>query len=722
MRKRLLAITGFYGLIAFLALYNPIFHLTTALPTDPHPNVVTDFYHFHWNFWWVHHVLTTPGLNLYLTDYVMAPFTSNLAFHTLSLFWYPVWALFDPAFGTIVGMTAVYVAAMVLAGVCFYLLLRDEGVSPGLALIGGVMLEVAPQMLSAIQWTNINLMGWFWVPVLMLTWKRMARSAPNRRTLFAWAALLGMWLWGMVLTDLQYPLFLSFLIVPYGLVTLWRVPTWTLRRWLIIALVVTLVIALLLLWFLGPLPYILSFDRSQLSPTPADRAPKVEFPLCFVWNCDGGLSAGTVLLPLLVLALAINLRRRVPISDRRWFWLALVPVPLILSAGASITIGSTPITMPYVLLHDLFGGMFRYPERFITVALIPAAVFILITLTEVLRRQSKARMFVVAALLFAVLLDMHAFQPTPLQPIPYPYSFYEAMGQEPYDYVVVEVPTAGASGEGLVGDSHDLITQFYGITHGKRMVNGHISRVPIEHYWWMRTDDAMMAWLGQRRYLEPDTVEQQMRDRIFNWPIGYFVIHRDRIGRDSVTVTEILGYFNSLPDLVCPVWIEGDAVVYRTAWHPDGCPPRIPPQTAPGDYSIDIGSNDDARYIGWGFHYAESIFGTTLRWTGNYPQTQVYLDLPPGGYNLTITTQAFYQPRQLRLLINGQPVGDPVTVAVESLQPYRFAVPADLIGSGQHLTLTLDYDAAVAPADVGQGSDTRKLAIAVDKIEFQAEN
>ena len=48
---------------------------------------------------------------------------------------------------------------------------------------------------------------------------------------------------------------------------------------------------------------------------------------------------------------------------------------------------------------------------------------------------------------------------------------------------------------------------FYGITHGKRMVNAHLSRVPISHYWYMRTDDPMLAWLGQRRFIEPEVVE-----------------------------------------------------------------------------------------------------------------------------------------------------------------------------------------------------------------------
>jgi hypothetical protein len=55
------------------------------------------------------------------------------------------------------------------------------------------------------------------------------------------------------------------------------------------------------------------------------------------------------------------------------------------------------------------------------------------------------------------------------------------MGCEPYDYVVVEVPSGGGSGEVLVGDPFAAAFQIYGVVHGKRMVNGFVARAPLEH-------------------------------------------------------------------------------------------------------------------------------------------------------------------------------------------------------------------------------------------------
>jgi hypothetical protein len=325
----------------------------------------------------------------------------------------------------------------------------------------------------------------------------------------------------------------------------------------------------------------------------------------------------------------------------------------------------------------------------------------------------------VALLLMAVTVRL--YETAPMQPILYPYTFYQRMGEEDAEYVVLEVPTGAGTGEVLLGNVQAIQFQYYGIMHHQRMINGFISRAPIENFYYMVEGDPLLSWLGQRRQLEPEAVEAELRDHIFNYPIGYIVIHQDYIGRNTPTIQEIVGYFNSLPDLLCPYTVEGEVIVYRTAWHPDGCADRTPPQLDSGAYQIDIGTAGDEFFIGWGWHWQERVAGLTLRWTGEYPQADVYLDLPPQSYTLTFAAQAFYETRSVQVLVDGVTVGEPLEISTDTLHEYSVAIPSDVVGDGQHLTLTLSYDGIVSPADVGQG-DPRRLAIAVDWLRFTPED
>jgi len=70
-------------------------------------------------------------------------------------------------------------------------------------------------------------------------------------------------------------------------------------------------------------------------------------------------------------------------------------------------------------------------------------------------------------------------------------------------------------------------------------------------------------------------------------------------------------------------------------------------------------------------------------------------------------------------LVNGVLLDHAVTVTPHNLQTLTFNMPADVVKDGKHLTLTLNYDNVVVPKDVGQGGDERKLAVAVDWVEFK---
>lgn len=710
--KRHVIVASVYALVALLCLY-PIVFGTGSLVAG------YDYFHFHWNFWWTREALTSD-LPLYYTNYVMAPFVTNLSYHTLSLMWFPVWAALEPLVGTFTAMTVILMIGCFLNGYVFCLYLwKDEKVALSLAILGGIVLQVLPVVRYFYYNTHLNLMVWFWIPVHLMLWRRVVRSVEageTRRTLL-WGMAQGVGLWLMVITDLQFPIFLAFLLVPYGLYTVYRAEK---RARLLASAVSVVALGVGLLWVAGPLQAILAFEGS-LVPGMVDDRPGVPLEgLLLVqdrwWYWDTPTPGGFVPL-LVVVALIVSLIRRRqpqpnnPMDSTRWLWFALCIPPLLIALGPAIR-GTEVDLPPYRLLFDLTGGNFRMPWRLIPVFVIAGMIFTAKTLTPlVVSLPVRGRVFVFVGVILLASASLRLYQPGEVQPRLREYDFYTAMGAEPYDYVVIEAPTGAGTGEMLVGNVDAVAYQFYGIRHGKRMVNGFIARAPLEHFWLIQQDDTLLSWLGQRRALEPQAVEARLQEIIPDWEIGYFVIHQDAIPQDAQQ--ELFAYFNSLPELLCPVWVEGTTVVYRTAWHPDGCPPRTPPQDESGGYQIDIGTAHDAPHIGAGWHYTEALGGVTVRWAGSAPRTMLYADLPAGTYDLTLTMQAFHEEREVTVLIDGEPQAT-FTVSTAGLSTHTTRV--DLPGGA--FTLALDYDATLTPQAVGLGDDTRALAVMVDTVRF----
>jgi hypothetical protein len=757
----LLAI-GFYALLAFIILSAIIFNNGVLVPGF-------DYFNYNWNFWWIRHALTTPGLNVYLNNFVMASHVSSFGYHALTAFWYPVWGLIEPLAGTLTAMTVIIFLMCFLNGYALFVLLRREGAAPALALLGGAMLQASPVSRYFYYNNHINLGDWFWLPVSILLWQQIIRGAEQGKWTKAllWGGVLGIALWGIGHTDLQFPIFVAFWLVPYALWTLWKLlRAATINReyrplmMVVVASGLALVIGAGLLWFAGPLPYMRSF-KGDLAPGPVEDRPGIPFPRGYLsldpvwwwWNTPT-LGGSVTILLIVSLVVSVVMWRRAkgtpsvtnnnkPVG--KWFWLLVLIPPLLLSMGPNITVFGVSIPMPFRILHAITAGNFRMPWRLSPIFVAASAVFIAKTWTPILyskrsriadlsnavKRGRTLKTFALVVVILLAALDIRLYQTAPLEPVLQPYQFYSEIGKEkgkPYDdEVVLEVPTGAGTGEILIGDTRPIQYQFYGMVHQKRMLNGFISRTPVENFWPMRYDDPLLAWLGQRRFVEPETDEAELRQIIKDWPVGYIVVHQDDVGRNGPTPQEIIGYLNSLPDVVCPVWVERDAVVYRTYWHPDGCPARTPPQTEAGAYRIDIGSSGDEKFIGWGWHWPELVGAdTTWRWTGEYPQTKLYVDLPAGAYQVSLAAQAFWEPRKIRLLVNDVPLtlvstvpsDNQAVVQPNSLQTFTFTLPAEVVGQGKHLTLTLDYDAVIVPKEVGQSDDPRKLAVAVDWVEF----
>jgi hypothetical protein len=726
--KRHISIFLVYLLIALLFLYTWAFSVTTHVGGVSAPGVYNDYYHFHWNFWWMRHALTTDGLSIYQTNFVLYPATSNLAFHTLTPFWYPLWALLEPLAGTLVAMFTILVLSMALCGYCTFLFLHKQSIQVRWAFAGGMIYMLTPALLLAVMLTNINYSSLFWYPLLLLLWQQIILKAlPLPLMIVA----LGISLYGMIMTDLQHVIFAAFLMLPYGVWSIFATPTPRARIRLVIVGGASIGIALALLWLLGPLSHIVSYDRSGFAPMPIENASGINFPFGYLWRGDifqtRAITTGGLISIAIVVATIVFLFQRKSLFQAhiqrmkppKAFWIMVALPPLILSLGPTISIGDAAIGTPYIPFHNALGGLFRVPARFAPVFILPALVFIGALLQTRTTQHARRAIFVMPTIILLIIAEAKSSGLMPIQHVIQPYNFYETIGEEDSDYVVLEVPNAGGSGEAWVGDFRAMEMQWHGMTHEKRMLNGALARARLDAFWSWLYDDPMLAWLGQRRMLETGYVEQQLRQRITDYPIGYMIVHQDLIGFDGSTNQEIIGWFNSQSDLMCPVSVEGAAVVYRTTWHPLGCPTRTP-QLDSNRYHIDIGTSGDEQFIGWGWHRHENISAdVNWRWMGAYPQTHVYIDLPPMNYTLRFSAQSFQSERNMSVLLNEREIVTNLRVLPDVLQTFTIAVPQSALNPNGQNTITFEYDTAVAPIDVGLGGDTRPLAIAVDWLEFE---
>jgi hypothetical protein len=83
--------------------------------------------------------------------------------------------------------------------------------------------------------------------------------------------------------------------------------------------------------------------------------------------------------------------------------------------------------------------------------------------------------------------------------------------------------------------------------------------------------------------------------------------------------------------------------------------------------------------------------------------------------------QSFAEARQVRLYVNDIEIGDGWTVMPTALGEFSALLPADVVGDGRNLRLRFAYDAGVVPAEAGQGSDMRRLSVAVERIALRIE-
>ena len=136
---------------------------------------------------------------------------------------------------------------------------------------------------------------------------------------------------------------------------------------------------------------------------------------------------------------------------------------------------------------------------------------------------------------------------------------------------------------------------------------------------------------------------------------------------------------------------------------------------------VDLGPTD-AMWLGDGWHDPERLpDGTTFRWARESATLRLVLD-HAATLRVQVRARAFSWPsapsQHLRVSVNGQ-AQEPVEVPADWGVLER-VVPAAAWRTGAN-AVVLSFDRATRPSDVGQSSDRRRLAAAVDYVRIVVE-
>jgi hypothetical protein len=588
---RRIGIVLLYVLVALSALNALMANFTTAMPgvvklaaTDQiQPS---EFDIFYWDLWWVKHAVFELHVSPLYTHYVIYPFVSPLAGHTLVLWW----GLLTAPLQGVIGLTATFnlivLLTFVLAATCMYAFVRRHVRQQSVAVLAGLIFAFTPAMLHRASLGHLDKLSIFWLPLVLLLWDKTLES--RRRT---WALVTGVAVWFAWLTDFQQAMWALLLLAPYVIFTLLlrcherrspqsmktlspdqppdQPPSLVAFRrqdadapsrgvrpgavWLTVVMLAAFIVPSLF----APLPQLLAANQLNYPPARLEDAAAFAFPLqnLLMGSANGDFSIG-VLLPILTLLSLPFLRR----DGRRWFWLIVAVGCLVLALGPYADIGGTRIELPYTLVHRLLGQQYRTPMRFATPAVLALTMLMALTIDgwsdrlQLDRFRHRALIVVLGGLF---VFDYQLAAPFPITIMP-DYPAYRAIANTPGEFAVLEVPIGVRSGFASVGRGETL--QYYAPIHQHPIPSGYLSRLPGEI-----TDrfyfDPLLGALTLSHALPPMAeVDAQLSSLIRDWRIGYVVLHRELLEEGRI---RSFGNLLNRQPLLEKIGEDGPLVIYR---------------------------------------------------------------------------------------------------------------------------------------------------------------
>ena len=452
-------------------------------------------YHHIWFLWHVGEA-TFNGQSVFHTPNLYFPAGHSLLAHGLGpvmgLLALPLWVL-----GPEAAYNGVSIASLILSAWCLYLLARELGHDPDLAIFGAILLAAAPMHLAGLR-GHLN--------KLLLAGPIMTFLAYHRATSLGrsgwWSVATGIALLLTLAHDGYQFVFTALALVVLSSTRLWQAsrrlrPT-TLRRHLLTAGACVLMTAPFIVATIIAVRQLgISVTRQSASAVlapdllnfvvPYSYFSRILGPIFDKWlqslgawaNIEQTVYLSWTGLTLAAVGLVKGSRQRLP-------WMLAAAALLLFSLGPTLKVtgeavsiaGQVPVGMPFGLLNRLPGLDFmRTPGRAMMVGYSLWALAATSGLAVIVRRWPRCRAGLVVGFTLMLLVE---FWP-PLWPsfrlaeVP---PFYHRLAAEPGAFGVLDLPIRPP---GVSHIDHSARYQLYQMTHGKGILGGYLSRTFETH-------------------------------------------------------------------------------------------------------------------------------------------------------------------------------------------------------------------------------------------------
>lgn len=741
IKRTHLVVLIFYTLLALVLWYPLPLHLTTHVPGSE--TWAFDEYTFVWNLWWFRNALLT-GQNPLHSDYIFHPLGIDLVLYTYNAFNAAFALPLIPLLGTVLTSNLILIGMSILSAwgtwlLCRWLLFRtlphEMATHPTLcnaaAFGAGLLYAFGAYRAVYAALGHYDLVSTGFIPLFTLFFLKAfwgdTRHPHNWRQWQTWqpAVLAGVFMAGALLNEMIFGVFLAMMgLLAMGLT--WRQAT---KGWFVRLVGAALVAAIL--WAPVGLPVVQTLLSTDFVLTGWGDALKLSADLLSftsptalhpLWGPDwvtelrsvqiNAVSPGasrfndvnTVFVGVSTLILA-------GVAWWRWrgvvrLWVAGLLGFMLLALGPVLQIAgkyqwsfdnvlgngsTTAIPLPFILLHyiPIVQGN-RAANRFSVMLMLCAALLVGYGIVALMRRLPKNVSVWAAVSIGLLLLVEQLSLPLPLTDARIPAGYAQVI-QDPDDVAVLTLPLGWRNSFGVVG-VEDTRVEWYLAAHGKRLLQGNISRAPGYKfdYW------AQLPVVRSLITLQNDgeiSAEQEAEDAaraletMALLGVRYVAVHPAIVGRPPYEQNRerSLAYLQRVLPMT-PIYEGADLLLYRVD------------APAPATGSVLFGTPTSDPYQVYGWFDDDQEGSTTFNWATRAAQLLLPVATPNQAMEVTLTVRPFQTPQTVQPMLFEEALGDPIAL-LPGWNDITLTFPADRL-KGPTARLTLQFSRTDLPMDV----------------------